>query len=1162
MPYKEESMLVATGMDAPADMTTELCFNPPNGPFGDDNVVEGVISAGDEDWIAIELSEGKEYTITVEGRFITDSDPEDGNSDFDSGDLKDSILKLLDGKGNVIMMKDDQMKPDGTLKSYHATLKFTPEAGSGTQKYFISVSAYMDNPETMNTGGYEVSVQEKAVLPVGEGADIEGNNGVNKLFGTDGAETILGFGENDTLAGAGGDDTLDGGGGDDLLIGGKGSDKLVGGDGTDTISYSGSAEGVTINLRDGTAMGGDAEGDDLGDDIENVMGSMYDDTITGTDDVTLGNRIWGLGGMDRLYGGEGPDTLSGGAGDDMLDGGDEDDTLIGGAGADALTGGDGNDTASYAGSMMGVTVRFHAMQAMGGDAEGDTFGDTAMNTYTVLDEDEEEQDMTETVPDVINLTGSAGDDILAGDSRDNVIKGGGGNDRLYGGPGGSHDNSDNHDTMHGGAGDDHVFGGKGNDTLHGDDGNDNLWGNGGSNSYYGGKGSDVIHANPSDAVVDGWIEDGGDEMDPRTADTVSFAHLKDDDLEDKGVVASLTDGTLRFDGAADRTDIIANIENIIGTTEDDNLTGGAGPNVIEGGEGGDTLSGGDSGDLGDTVSYRSSDRGVRVELGNGTDGQTASRGHAGGDEISNFENAIGSAHDDDLTGVNGTAGEVGSTLKGLDGDDTLEGGLGNDTLEGGAGADELDGGTTQDTDDVTMNTQSNTLSYAGSGAGVRVNLDALTFSGGDAEGDEIETYDFVDNKGTTTEADAEDDDEDIEVATFTNVTGSHHDDHLTGDRFANVLTGNDGDDTLRGREGSDHLVGGKGADMLDGGTARGARPGADMDEDWVDYSGMTAVTVNLATGMGMAGPAMGDTLANIEVVWGSSKGDTFIASQGKDIIYGGDGNDTVSYEASKHGVTVDLTNDTHHSAHGNTVTDPTTWTTRPIGNTSRDKEAEGGNPPVDDKSYARLDMLGSIENLTGSSRNDVLTGDDKANVLKGGAGNDMLTGGGDNEDRMVDDKLYGEDGNDTLNGGTGNDMLMGGAGNDKLNGGEGDDTLNGGAGDDTLNGGAGADTFVFAPGDGSDVIEGGDDFNISTSGEFNSTTDDQINLSAFDIRDDELEGLISLRAGNTIINLEDHGGGRITIEGNVFAIDNGDIGEDVDLIDDLSTTAPDGIFIL
>ena len=67
--------------------------------------------------------------------------------------------------------------------------------------------------------------------------------------------------------------------------------------------------------------------------------------------------------------------------------------------------------------------------------------------------------------------------------------------------------------------------------------------------------------------------------------------------------------------------------------------------------------------------------------------------------------------------------------------------------------------------------------------------------------------------------------------------------------------------------------------------------------------------MNLATGMGTAGEAMGDTLANIELVWGSEHDDTFIASNGADIIHGDGGSDTVSYEASEMGVTVNLDTD-------------------------------------------------------------------------------------------------------------------------------------------------------------------------------------------------------------------------------------------------------------
>ena len=74
-----------------------------------------------------------------------------------------------------------------------------------------------------------------------------------------------------------------------------------------------------------------------------------------------------------------------------------------------------------------------------------------------------------------------------------------------------------------------------------------------------------------------------------------------------------------------------------------------------------------TGQAGDTVSYASSDRRVRVDL---TDA-TPSGGHATGDNLVGFTNIIGSAHGDILTGGDGA-----NTLWGLDGDDTIEGGAG------------------------------------------------------------------------------------------------------------------------------------------------------------------------------------------------------------------------------------------------------------------------------------------------------------------------------------------------------------------------------------------------------------------------------------------------------------------------------------------------------
>ena len=1142
MPYTDESKLMATGQDAPHDTSTQLCFDPPEGPFGDDNVVKGSIGhQGDEDWIVIKLTEGHKYTITVK------ANGEKG--------LKDPVLKLMDSKGGVIEMNDDKNALKGDLSS--EIKDFMPETGTGTQVYYISVSGYTDNPGAMNydnsttmdddEGAYMVEVEGVAVLPVGQGGDIEASgDAAHKLVGTDNAEKIVGMGGDDTLEGRGGDDELHGGGGNDLLIGGKGADTLRGGmndDGGDTISYEGSTAGVTINLRDGTAMGGDAEGDDIGADIENVMGSMYDDMITGTDLVNVGNSLWGLGGMDRLYGGEGNDKLYGGAGDDMLDGGDEDDELEGGYGADVLTGGRGADTASYASSMMGVTVRLHSGQAMGGDAEGDTWGDMTTEEYSVPAEDPEDPPTTvsETVPDIIHLKGSNHIDILAGDGRDNHIWGGGGDDRLYGGPLGGDDK------LYGQGGNDTLFGGKGKDMLDGGSGNDVFWGNGGEDTYVGGTGNDTFHVG---VKVDANGEGTGEAEDIVTemADTGDMKYGNDTISFAKSAF-----GIGVSDAPYDMATYADNVENIVGSPEDDYIDGADDmPNHIEGGDGADELDGGDG--AGDTVSYENSDRRVRVSLDNTGADANPSGGHATGDDLSNFENIKGSAYGDILSTATEADGEyTTSTIWGLGGDDSLTGGDGNDTLVGGAGGDELDGGETQDSNRG-PSSQVNTLSYAGSDAAVTVNLATASASGGHADGDEIETYEYLDpgaNLDSTT------DDKEFDIATFRNVTGSDHNDHLSGDRFNNDLSGGKGDDTLRGGDGSDKLTGGEGADNMDGGKDTGAdRSVTDWswaDGDWAVYRGAAAgVTVNMATSMGTGGEAMGDTLKNIEVVWGSQKGDdTFIAGPGPDIFHGDDhgkNGDTVSFEASKHGVNVSLATDNSNEGYTGADADagsmPDEWTpptvmynhdgeavqvgtTTPTpvvpGIHADGRQAGTGGDDASNKGYQVGDLYGGIENLTGSSLADTLTGNDQANTLKGGAGNDMLSGGDNPESTM--DKLYGGAGNDELNGEEGADILMGGDGNDTLTGGDGADTINGGAGDDELTGDSENDIFVFAPGHGSDVIT---DFAEGTNG----TGGDKIDLQAFDLTAEDLKapGVITVRAGNIIINLEGHGGGRITLQ--------------------------------
>ncbi len=189
---------------------------------------------------------------------------------------------------------------------------------------------------------------------------IIGDGHSNTLFGFAGTDALSGLGENDFLDGGAGADTLDGGAGKDTLIGGAGGDSLQGGDGIDTADYSASGPvigqvGITIDLATGQALGADATGDQLLS-IESVIGTGFDDELTGNDD---GNLLRGGLGSDMLHGGNGADTLEAGRGDvrenflfgeagnDRIIGGDGRDFIEGGLDRDQLTGGTGSDTFQY-----------------------------------------------------------------------------------------------------------------------------------------------------------------------------------------------------------------------------------------------------------------------------------------------------------------------------------------------------------------------------------------------------------------------------------------------------------------------------------------------------------------------------------------------------------------------------------------------------------------------------------------------------------------------------------------------------------------------------------------------------------------------------------------------------------------------------------------------
>ncbi|MGO7892646.1 calcium-binding protein, partial [Rhizobium leguminosarum] len=279
---------------------------------------------------------------------------------------------------------------------------------------------------------------------------------------------------------------------------------------------------------------------------------------------------------------------------------------------------------------------------------------------------------------------------------------------------------------------------------------------------------------------------------------------------------------------------------------------------------------------------------------------------------------------------------------------------------------------------------------------------------------------------------------------------------------------NGGNETFKGLGGSDVLKGGAGADVLDGGTGN----------DTASYAGSTAVNVNLATKAASGGHATGDKFAGIENLTGSSYNDLLSGHSGSNVLDGGAGADRLNGGAGGDVINGGAGNDT-----------ASYWGSGAVNVNLATGAASGAN--------ATGDKFVSIENLAGSSYNDVLTGNSGSNVLDGGAGSDRLNGGAGGDvikggsgndmasywgsggvnvnlatgaasgghatgDKFVSiENLTGSSYNDVLTGNSGSNVLDGGAGADKLNGGAGKDIIIGGAGKDIMTGGAYSDTFVF-----------------------------------------------------------------------------------------------------
>lgn len=145
-----------------------------------------------------------------------------------------------------------------------------------------------------------------------------------EVFGTDRNEEFIGSDGNDGITGNDLDNTIVGKSGIDAIDGQAGNDIIDGGEDTDTVVYQFDAAGVTVDLSTGSATDGFGDSDVL-IDIENIVGSEFNDSLTGDDNA---NSLTGRGGDDTIDGKGGNDFLVGAAGSDILSGGAGNDSFL------------------------------------------------------------------------------------------------------------------------------------------------------------------------------------------------------------------------------------------------------------------------------------------------------------------------------------------------------------------------------------------------------------------------------------------------------------------------------------------------------------------------------------------------------------------------------------------------------------------------------------------------------------------------------------------------------------------------------------------------------------------------------------------------------------------------------------------------------------------
>lgn len=419
--------------------------------------------------------------------------------------------------------------------------------------------------------------------------------------------------------------------GSDVIVGLSGGEMVNGLGGDDVICTGDGNDGVRLQPGESIIDGGPGG--------DRVWGTAFThgihvDLSTGFADADGRHalidieHVNGSPHADTIIGDEGRNVLNGWGGDDWVDGGAGHDRIVAGDRAVAR-GGTGNDWLASGGGAPLLDGGPGHDYFTGGVV---TFASSPRGVRVDLRAGTAKGYGQDTLERVTTVIGSEFDDIIKGDHEANQLLGLGGDDRIVGR-----------------GGPDLIEGGPGADDLAGNAGNDEINGGGQADMLRGGPDGDLVSGGPGDDIV--WGQGG-------------------DDLVEGG-------------GGSDEVRGHLGADHVIGGPGNDLLLGGDGHDLLIGETGDDTIDGGAGRD---TVSHDGHPSGVVVSLRSGT------AIGAGSDTLISIENAVGTEHEDEITGDASA-----NHLIGGGGNDVIRGKAGDDVLDGGRGADDLFGGPGGDT---------------------------------------------------------------------------------------------------------------------------------------------------------------------------------------------------------------------------------------------------------------------------------------------------------------------------------------------------------------------------------------------------------------------------------------------------------------------------------